>query len=150
MNYLVENIDKPPLLKLTYTTVYTPQTNPLCIDYIPALENGVYVKKVVAGEVVNRPRLEIDSWYDRHQMVTINKEQFNDLWYETFTFDSHTFLLDNKSRWYYEHLKGKTSNTDIQAVEGIYNIDHTDISAFIIEYEEVMKTVLGVITPTIS
>lgn len=145
INVLVENMDKPPLLKLTHTTVYTPQTNPLCINYIPVLENGVYVKKVINGEVVDRPQIEIDSWYNKYQMVTTNKKQFNDLWYETFTFDNYTFLLDNKSRWYYEHLRDKTSNTDIQAVEGVYNINHRDINAFITEYEKAMKSKLIII-----
>jgi hypothetical protein len=148
VNYLVKNTTTPPLLKLTYTEVYTPATNPLCIDYIPELENGVYVKKVVNGEVVDRPQIEIDAYERIYAVHQINKNQWNELYFNTFTFDGVQFLLDKKSIWYYESLRGKAVDTDVQAVDGIYTVLHTDKEAFIVAYENKMKEILKLVSLT--
>jgi hypothetical protein len=141
-NYLVENTTTPPLLKLTYTENYTPATNPLCINYVPELENGIYVKKVVGGEVVNRPQSEIDAYESIYAMYKLNRSQWDNLRLDTFEFDGRKFLLDRKSIWYYEYLRDKVENTDVQAVDGIYTVLNTDKEAFIVAYENKMKQIL--------
>ncbi len=142
VNYLVENTTTPPLLKLTYTENYTPETNPLCIDYRPELENGIYVKKVVNGEVVDRPQSEIDAYESIYAVYKINRSQWRHLYLNTFEFNGVKFLLDRKSIWYYEYLRDKINDTDVQAVDGIYTVLHTDKEAFIVAYENKMKQIL--------
>jgi hypothetical protein len=148
VNYLVENTTTPPLLKLTYTENYTPATNPLCIDYVPELENGIYVKKVVSGEVVDRPQSEIDAYESIFAMYKINRSQWDDLRLDTFEFDGRVFLLDKKSIWYYEYLRDKIDDTDVQAVDGIYTVLHTRKDSFLVTYENKMKEILELVSLT--
>lgn len=143
INYLVEEVALPPLLKLTYTETYTPQTNPLCIDYIPELENGIYVKKVANGEVVDRPKAERTAYLDIHTAYQSNRKQWLSLYFKTFTFDGAEFLLDRKSIWYYEHVRHKGNvDVDIPCVDGLYTLTSSNKDNFILAYETKMKEVL--------
>lgn len=122
--------------------------NPLIVgeDYIPQFIYGICPWKIVAGELVERTQTEMDEYevlFNKSQFLQQQKELINDVNNGTFTFDSQTFPMDERSRIFYQAMDRARGTGDVKCMTAngqLYNLTNANIDAFLDAYYLQLRT----------
>ncbi|NHN26747.1 hypothetical protein FIA58_013765 [Flavobacterium jejuense] len=111
---------------------------------IPVNVFGICPLKIVAGELVDRTALELSTAEDEYNLYTFLNEQadkLNDINSGTFTYDSQTFPMDERSRLFYFSIENSLSNEKAMTTTGeLYSLLNANIPAFITAYKTALHT----------
>ena len=109
-------------------------------DSIPKLIYGVCPLKIVAGELVARTTIEMNEYQSQWEVSQFLLEQsalqtaINN---GTFTYDSLTFPMDERSRVFYQAFDRARGIGDVKCMTtdgALYTLSNANIDAFLDEY----------------
>ena len=116
--------------------------NPLILpeDEVPATIHGVCPLKIVAGELVKRTAPEMDAFEDEwiiSEKLVDCKLLINGINAGTFTYDSQTFPMDERSRIFYQAFDRARGIGDVKCMTAtgrLYSLDNSNIDDFLDAY----------------
>ena len=144
----VETTEKPLIIWNLWADSFAKLTemgeddNPLILpeDEVPLAEYGVCPLKIVGGELVNRTTIEMEAFeaeFNSDNFLMDQRAKLTQVNNGSFTYDSQTFPMDERSRLFYHGIDRKPPVGDVKCmtIDGdLYNLSNANITAFLGAY----------------
>ena len=142
-------IVEKPLIKwekwadsLAQLTAMGEEDNPLILaeEDIPAIEFGICPLKIVTGHLVARTSPEMDEYesqWESSEFLAEQKALQTAINNGTFTYDSQTFPMDERSRIFYQAFDRARGIGDVKCMTAtghLYSLDNSNIDDFLDAY----------------